>query len=680
MVNGLGVVGWGVGGIEAEAAMLGQPVSMLIPRVVGFKLKGKLNEGTTATDLVLTITEMLRKHGVVGKFVEFYGEGVSEVPLANRATIGNMSPEYGSTIAVFPVDNKTTDYLRLTGRDEQQIALVEAYAKEQGLWLDPAHEPVFSEYLELDLSSVVPSIAGPKRPQDRISLSEAKDNFEMNVPTYSSDPSKVVPVTLADGSSFDLANGAVTVASITSCTNTSNPSVMIGAALVAKKAVEKGLTRKPWVKTSLAPGSQVVTDYFEKAGLTQYLDAIGFNLVGYGCVTCIGNTGPLIPEISKAVNDEDLAVTAVLSGNRNFEGRISPDVKMNYLASPMLVIAYALAGTMNIDILNDAIGQDQEGNDVFLKDIWPSQAEIEEVVGSSISAEMFATRYADVFTGDERWRSLPTPEGDTFEWDDASTYVRKGPYFDDMQAEPTPVEDVHGARVLLKLGDSVTTDHISPAGAIKADSPAGKYLTDNGVERRDFNSYGSRRGNHEVMIRGTFANIRLRNQIAPGTEGGFTRDFTQADAPVTTVYDAAVNYAEQATPLVVLTGKEYGSGSSRDWAAKGTALLGIKVVIAESYERIHRSNLIGMGVLPLQFPAGQNADSLGLTGEETFSFEGITALNDNVTPKTVKVTAVAPDGKETVFDAVVRIDTPGERSYFQHGGILQYVLRNLAKA
>ncbi|MDO5678082.1 MAG: aconitate hydratase AcnA [Propionibacteriaceae bacterium] len=680
MVNGLGVVGWGVGGIEAEAAMLGQPVSMLIPRVVGFKLKGKLNEGTTATDLVLTITEMLRKHGVVGKFVEFYGEGVAEVPLANRATIGNMSPEYGSTIAVFPIDTKTTDYLRLTGRDEQQIALVEAYAKEQGMWLDPAHEPVFSEYMELDLSTVVPSIAGPKRPQDRISLSDAKANFEMNVPTYSSDPGKLVPITLADGTQFDLANGAVTVASITSCTNTSNPSVMIGAALVAKKAVERGLTRKPWVKTSLAPGSQVVTDYFEKAGLTQYLDAIGFNLVGYGCVTCIGNTGPLIPEISKAVNDEDMAVTAVLSGNRNFEGRISPDVKMNYLASPMLVIAYALAGTMNIDILNDAIAQDQDGNDVFLKDIWPTQAEIEEVVGSSISAEMFATRYADVFTGDERWRSLPTPEGDTFEWDDASTYVRKGPYFDGMPAEPTPVEDVTGARVLLKLADSVTTDHISPAGSIKADSPAGQYLTANGVERRDFNSYGSRRGNHEVMIRGTFANIRLRNQIAPGTEGGFTRDFTQPDAPVTTVYDAAVNYAEQGTPLVVLTGKEYGSGSSRDWAAKGTALLGVKVVIAESYERIHRSNLIGMGVLPLQFPEGQNADSLGLTGEETFSFEGITALNDNVTPKTVKVTAVAPDGKETVFDAVVRIDTPGERSYFQHGGILQYVLRNLAKA
>ncbi len=680
MVNGLGVVGWGVGGIEAEAAMLGQPVSMLVPRVVGFKLKGKLNEGTTATDLVLTITEMLRQHKVVGKFVEFYGEGVSEVPLANRATIGNMSPEYGSTIAIFPIDDKTTDYMRLTGRDEHQIALVEAYAKEQGLWHDPEREPVFSEYIELDLSTVVPSIAGPKRPQDRIKLSEAKENFEASVPAYTATPGKVVPITLADGASFDLANGAVTVASITSCTNTSNPSVMIGAALVAKKAVEKGLTRKPWVKTSLAPGSQVVTDYYEKAGLTEYLDKIGFNLVGYGCVTCIGNTGPLIPEISKAVNDEDLAVTAVLSGNRNFEGRISPDVKMNYLASPMLVIAYALAGTMNIDLLNDPIAQNEAGEDVYLKDIWPSQAEIEEVVGSSISSEMFSERYADVFTGDERWRSLPTPEGNTFEWDDASTYVRKGPYFDGMPAEPAPVEDISGARVLLKLGDSVTTDHISPAGNIKADSPAGLYLAEHGVERRDFNSYGSRRGNHEVMIRGTFANIRLRNQIAPGTEGGFTRDFTKPDAPVTTVYDASVNYADAGIPLVVLAGKEYGSGSSRDWAAKGTALLGVRVVIAESYERIHRSNLIGMGVLPLQFPEGQSAETLGLTGEETFSVEGVTELNNGTTPKTMKVTAVAPDGTETVFDAVVRIDTPGERGYYVNGGIMQYVLRNLAKA
>ena len=680
MVNGLGVVGWGVGGIEAEAAMLGQPVSMLIPRVVGFKLSGKLQEGTTATDLVLTITEMLRHHKVVGKFVEFYGEGVSEVPLSNRATIGNMSPEYGSTIAVFPIDDKTTDYMRLTGRDEQQIALVEAYAKAQGLWHDPAHEPVFSEYIELDLSSVVPSIAGPKRPQDRIQLVDAKANFEAAVPSYTPDPAKTVPITLADGTSFDLANGAVTVASITSCTNTSNPSVMIGAALLAKKAVERGLNRKPWVKTSLAPGSQVVTDYYEKAGLTQYLDAIGFNLVGYGCVTCIGNTGPLIPEVSHAVNSEDLAVTAVLSGNRNFEGRISPDVKMNYLASPMLVIAYALAGTMDIDLLNDPIAQDKDGNDVHLKDLWPSQAEIEEVVGSSISADMFASRYADVFTGDERWRSLPTPEGNTFEWDEDSTYVRKGPYFDGMPAEPAPVEDISGARVLLKLGDSVTTDHISPAGNIKADSPAGHYLSEHGVARRDFNSYGSRRGNHEVMIRGTFANIRLRNQIAPGTEGGFTRDFTQPDAPVTSVYDASVNYASAGTPLVVLAGKEYGSGSSRDWAAKGTALLGVRVVIAESYERIHRSNLIGMGVLPLQFPEGQSAHSLGLSGDETFSVRGVTALNDGVTPRTMTVTAAKADGSVIEFDALVRIDTPGERGYYVNGGIMQYVLRNLAKS
>ncbi|MDO5066260.1 MAG: aconitate hydratase AcnA [Propionibacteriaceae bacterium] len=680
MVNGLGVVGWGVGGIEAEAAMLGQPVSMLIPRVVGFKLTGKLNEGTTATDLVLTITEMLREHKVVGKFVEFYGEGVSQVPLANRATIGNMSPEYGSTIAIFPIDDKTTDYLRLTGRDEQQIALVEAYAKAQGLWHEDDREPVYSEYIELDLGTVVPSIAGPKRPQDRILLSESKANFAAALPTYTDDVAASVPVTLADGTSFELTNGAVTVASITSCTNTSNPSVMLGAALVAKKAVEKGLTRKPWVKTSLAPGSQVVTDYYDKAGLTQYLDAIGFNLVGYGCVTCIGNTGPLIPEVSKAVNEHNLAVAAVLSGNRNFEGRISPDVKMNYLASPMLVIIYALAGTMDIDLFNDPIGQDADGNDVFMRDLWPSQAEIDEVIGSSISQEMFASRYADVFRGDERWRSLPTPDGALFEWDEDSTYVRKAPYFDGMPVEPNPVGDIHGARVLLKLGDSVTTDHISPAGNIKADSPAGLYLAEHGVARHDFNSYGSRRGNHEVMIRGTFANIRLRNQVAPGTEGGFTRDFTVADAPVTTVYDAAQNYAAKDIPLVVLAGKEYGSGSSRDWAAKGTALLGVKVVIAESYERIHRSNLIGMGVLPLQFPDGASADSLGLDGEETFEVTGITELNNGVTPRTVHVKATKADGKVVEFDAIVRIDTPGERSYYLNGGIMPYVLRNLAKA
>ncbi len=678
MVNGIGVVGWGVGGIEAEAAMLGQPVSMLIPRVVGFKLSGSLPEGSTATDLVLTITEMLRKHGVVGKFVEFYGEGVSALPLANRATIGNMSPEFGSTIAVFPIDDETVNYLRLTGRSEEQLALVEAYAKQQGLWHDPAAEPRFSEKLELDLATVVPSLAGPKRPQDRVELTNAASAFAAELPTYSSNVDARVPVTLADGTSFELENGAVTIASITSCTNTSNPSVMIGAALLAKKAVEKGLVRKPWVKTTLAPGSKVVSDYYERAGLTPYLEKLGFNLVGYGCVTCIGNSGPLIPEVSIAVQENDLAVVSVLSGNRNFEGRINPDIKMNYLASPPLVVAYALAGSMKVDLFNDALGQDADGNDVFLKDIWPSPSEIEEVIATAINSEMFAGSYADVFAGDERWRSLPTPEGNTFAWDPASTYVRRAPYFDGMPENPEPVTDIDGARVLLKLGDSVTTDHISPAGSIKKDSPAGLYLAANGVESRDFNSYGSRRGNHEVMIRGTFANIRLRNQIAPGTEGGFTRDFTAADdaadAPVTTVYDASVNYQAAGIPLVVLAGKEYGSGSSRDWAAKGTALLGVKAVIAESYERIHRSNLIGMGVIPLQFPAGQNAESLGLTGEETFSIEGITALNDGTTPKTVKVTA-----GDVTFDAVVRIDTPGEADYYRNGGIMQYVLRNLLK-
>ena len=680
MVNGLGVVGWGVGGIEAEAAMLGQPVSMLIPRVVGFKLMGKLPEGTTSTDLVLSITEMLRQHQVVGKFVEFYGEGVSQVPLANRATIGNMSPEYGSTIAVFPIDGKTIDYLRLTGRDEAQIALVEAYARAQGLWHEDDREPAYSEYIELDLGTVAPSIAGPKRPQDRILLTRSRDSFRDVLPAYTKTPELAVPVTLANGTSFELRNGAVTVASITSCTNTSNPSVMLGAALVAKKAVERGMTRKPWVKTSLAPGSQVVTDYYAKSGLGQYLDAIGFNLVGYGCVTCIGNTGPLIPEVSAAVNEHDLAVAAVLSGNRNFEGRISPDVKMNYLASPMLVIIYALAGTMDIDLFNDPIGQDRNGNDVFMRDLWPTQAEIEDVINSSISSEMFSSRYADVFAGDERWRSLPTPGGVVFTWNEESTYVRRAPYFDGMPDEPIAVKDIEGARVLLKLGDSVTTDHISPAGSIKADSPAGEYLASRGVSQRDFNSYGSRRGNHEIMIRGTFANIRLRNQVAPGTEGGFTRDFTLPGGPVRTVYDAAQNYATAGVPLVVLAGKEYGSGSSRDWAAKGTALLGVKAVIAESYERIHRSNLIGMGVLPLQFPEGVSADSLGLTGEETLAISGITTLNSGITPRTVRITATRSDGVTTGFDAIVRIDTPGERAYYLNGGIMHYVLRNLAKA
>jgi len=672
MVNGIGVVGWGVGGIEAEAAMLGQPVSMLIPRVVGFKLSGELPEGSTATDLVLTITEMLRKHGVVGKFVEFYGEGVSALPLANRATIGNMSPEFGSTIAVFPIDEETIKYLQLTGRSDDQLALVEAYAKEQGLWHDPAAEPRYSEKLELDLATVVPSLAGPKRPQDRVEVTKAAAEFEKALADYTDNKAATADVTL-DGTTSTIGHGAVTIAAITSCTNTSNPSVMIGAALLAKKAVEKGLQRKPWVKTTLAPGSKVVSDYYERAGLTPYLDKLGFNLVGYGCTTCIGNSGPLIPEVSAAVNEADLAVTSVLSGNRNFEGRINPDVKMNYLASPPLVVAYALAGSMTVDLFNDALGQDQDGNDVFLKDIWPSPSEVEEVIASAITSDMFANDYADVFAGDERWQSLPTPEGDVFEWDANSTYVRKAPYFDGMEMEPAPVTDIDGARVLLKLGDSVTTDHISPAGAIKKDSPAGKYLADHGVEQRDFNSYGSRRGNHEVMIRGTFANIRLRNQLAPGTEGGFTRDLL-GDGSVTTVYEASEKYIAAGVPLVVLAGKEYGSGSSRDWAAKGTSLLGVKAVIAESYERIHRSNLIGMGVIPLQFPEGQSADSLGLTGEETFSIAGITELNDGRTPKTVKVKA-----GDVEFDAVVRIDTPGEANYYRNGGIMQYVLRNLRR-
>ncbi|MEU0840933.1 aconitate hydratase AcnA [Streptomyces sp. NPDC005962] len=695
MVNGLGVLGWGVGGIEAEAAMLGQPVSMLIPRVVGFKLTGELKPGTTATDLVLTITEMLRKHGVVGKFVEFYGEGVAATSLANRATIGNMSPEFGSTAAIFPIDDETIKYLKLTGRSEQQLALVEAYAKAQGLWLDPAAEPDFSEKLELDLSTVVPSIAGPKRPQDRIVLAEAAQQFAQDVRNYVPDaeedeagkesfpasdapavsngvPTKPTLVTAPDGSTYEIDHGAVTVAAITSCTNTSNPYVMVAAALVAKKAVEKGLTRKPWVKTTLAPGSKVVTDYFDKAGLTPYLDKVGFNLVGYGCTTCIGNSGPLPDEVSKAVNEADLAVTSVLSGNRNFEGRINPDVKMNYLASPPLVVAYAIAGSMKVNITTDALGTDQDGKPVFLEDIWPTEAEVNDVVANAIGEDMFNKSYQDVFAGDAQWQALSIPTGNTFEWDAQSTYVRKPPYFEGMTMETRPVENVTGARVLAKLGDSVTTDHISPAGAIKADTPAGQYLTEYGVERRDFNSYGSRRGNHEVMIRGTFANIRLRNQIAPGTEGGFTRDFTQADGPVSFIYDASQNYQAAGTPLVILAGKEYGSGSSRDWAAKGTALLGVKAVIAESYERIHRSNLIGMGVLPLQFPEGASAQSLGLTGEETFDITGVTALNEGGIPETVKVKA-----GDVEFDAKLRIDTPGEADYYRNGGILQYVLRQL---
>ena len=679
MVNGLGVLGWGVGGIEAEAAMLGQPVSMLIPKVVGFKLSGSIPTGATATDVVLTITEKLRKHGVVGKFVEFYGEGVGSVPLANRATIGNMSPEFGSTVAIFPIDEVTLDYLRITGRPQEQIDLVEAYAKTQGLWHNPAIEPRYSEYLELDLSTVVPSIAGPKRPQDRIELSKAKEAFEAALPTYApaqSNPAKV------SGEDFTVDHGYVTIASITSCTNTSNPSVMLAAGLLAQKAVSKGLKSKPWVKTSLAPGSKVVTEYYSKAGLTDSLDALGFNLVGYGCTTCIGNSGPLDENISAAINENDLAVTAVLSGNRNFEGRINPDVKMNYLASPPLVIAYSLAGTMDFDFENDALGQDQSGKDVFLADIWPTPVEVQKTIDESINSEMFTTQYAGVFDGDARWKALPTPKGATFEWDEKSTYVRKAPYFDGMKKTPDAVKDIHAARVLAKLGDSVTTDHISPAGSIKADSPAGKYLTEHGISRVDFNSYGSRRGNHEIMIRGTFANIRLKNQLLDGVEGGYTRDFTQADAPQAFIFDASANYQEQSTPLVILGGKEYGSGSSRDWAAKGTSLLGVRAVITESFERIHRSNLIGMGVLPLQFPAGQSADSLGLDGTEIFDIVGIEQLNSGSTPKTVRVTAKpsahSPAGKlEVAFDAVVRIDTPGEADYYRNGGILQYVLRSL---
>ena len=676
MVNGLGVLGWGVGGIEAEAAMLGQPVSMLIPRVVGFKLTGELPAGATATDLVLTITQMLRKHGVVGKFVEFYGDGVGAVPLANRATIGNMSPEYGSTVAIFPIDEATLDYLRLTGRAAQQIALVEAYAREQGLWHDPSHEAVYSEYLELDVASVVPSLAGPKRPQDRVLLSEAQASFEAALPDYTKVPAAVVETTI-DGEPIEIGHGAVAIAAITSCTNTSNPYVMIGAGLVAKKAVERGLRRKPWVKTTLGPGSRVVTDYYEKAGLLPYLDKLGFNVVGYGCTTCIGNSGPLIPEVSAAVNDADLAVVSVLSGNRNFEGRINPDVKMNYLASPPLVVAYAIAGTMDIDLVNEPLGFDEAGQGVFLADIWPSAQEIQSVIDTAVTSDQFVHRNADVFTGDDRWRALQTPSGETFAWDPSSTYVRKPPYFDGMPIRPTEVQDIAGARVLLKLGDSVTTDHISPAGSIKPDSPAGQYLLEHGVDRKDFNSYGSRRGNHEVMIRGTFANIRLRNLMLHDVEGGYTVDFTTPDAMTVPVYDAAMAYAAHHTPLVILAGKEYGSGSSRDWAAKGTALLGVRAVIAESYERIHRSNLIGMGVLPLQFPPGTSSASLGLQGDEVFTIRGITALNGGVTPREVEVEAVSADGRSVEFTALVRIDTPGEADYFRHGGILQYVLRSL---
>ncbi|OZG66715.1 aconitate hydratase [Bifidobacterium aquikefiri] len=688
MVNGLGVLGWGVGGIEAEAAMLGQPISMLVPRVVGFKLKGSIREGVTATDMVLTITDMLRQHGVVGKFVEFYGDGVANVPLANRATLGNMSPEFGSTCGIFPIDEVTLDYLHLTGRTDEQIALVEAYAKANKLWHDTAApdyvEPQYSEYMELDLSTVVPSIAGPKRPQDRIMLTESKSTFEKTMPAYitESTNTKSVPVTTETHGNFDLHNGDVAIASITSCTNTSNPSVMIAAGLLARNAHHRGLKPKPWVKTSLAPGSQVVTDYLDKAGLTTDLNDLGYQLVGYGCATCIGNSGPLDPAISQAINDNDLSVTAVLSGNRNFEGRISPDVKMNYLASPPLVIAYALAGTMDFDFDRQSLGEDSDGNEVFLRELWPSNDAIREVVDETVSRDMFVKDYASVFEGDDRWKSLDVPAGESFAWDDASTYVRKQTFFDGMSSDPAPVADVHRARVLALLGDSVTTDHISPAGAIKASSPAGVYLQKHGIAPKNFNSYGSRRGNHEIMVRGTFGNIRLRNQLLASvgeevTPGGFTYDFV--DHAPTTIFEASQHYRAESIPLVVLAGKEYGTGSSRDWAAKGTSMLGVKAVIAQSFERIHRSNLIGMGVLPLQFPEGESAESLGLDGTEHYDIAGITALNEGITPQTVTVTATKDDGTPITFAAVVRIDTPGEADYFRNGGILQFVLRNLMK-
>jgi aconitate hydratase len=700
MQNGLGVLGWGVGGIEAEAAMLGQPISMLIPNVVGFRLTGELPGGATATDLVLHITELLRRHGVVGKFVEFHGEGVAAVPVANRATIGNMSPEFGSTCAIFPIDQLTLDYLRLTGRPAQQVALVEAYAKEQGLWHQPGQTARYSEELKLDLSTVVPSLAGPKRPQDRVALADAKTSFRDALGAFVSEPSldngiagtfpasdpvsnspeprasSPVRVTLEDGTQTTVDHGSVVIAAITSCTNTSNPSVMVGAALLAKKAVDAGLARKPWVKTTLAPGSKVVMDYYERSGLLPYLEKLGFNLVGYGCTTCIGNSGPLPEAISAAVSDSDLAVVSVLSGNRNFEGRINPDVKMNYLASPPLVVAYALAGTMDIDLTSEPLGATPDGDPVYLADIWPSPDEVASVVASAVATEMFTRDYADVFSGDERWRSMAVPSGDTFEWAADSTYVRRPPYFEDMPAEPAPVADIHGARVLAMLGDSVTTDHISPAGAIRPDSPAGQYLREHGVGRRDFNSYGSRRGNHEVMIRGTFGNIRLRNLLAPGTEGSVTLKLPEGEQM--TIFEASQAYIADGTPLIVLGGKEYGSGSSRDWAAKGTALLGVRAVLVESFERIHRSNLIGMGVLPLQFRPGESAASLGLTGHEVFDVLGIEAISSGPVPREVTVRAHAGgDSGGREFRAVVRIDTPGEAEYFRHGGIMQFVLRTL---
>jgi aconitate hydratase len=709
MVNGLGVLGWGVGGIEAEAAMLGEPLSMLVPQVVGFKLAGELPEGATATDLVLTVTEILRQTGVVGKFVEYFGHGLAALPLADRATIGNMSPEYGATCGFFPVDEQTLTYLRLTGRSEEQIALVEAYCKENMLWHEPEDAPTYSEIVELDLGSVVPSLAGPRRPQDRIPLTHAKTAFLDSLGTFgigettltngssdkavadtfpASDPTKeqvpgatpepepnAVPVAVGtphhhrvavEGTDYEIDHGSVVITAITSCTNTSNPQVMVAAGLLAKKAVERGLQRKPWVKSSLAPGSKVVTEYYDKSGLTPYLEQLGFHTVGYGCTTCIGNSGPLAGPISEAVAEGDLVVCSVLSGNRNFEARIHPEVKANYLASPPLVVAYALAGRMDIDLVHEPLGQGDDGTDVFLSDIWPSPTEVQETVASSIAQDMFRSTYADVFTGDQQWRELPVPEGELFAWEPGSTYVRRPPYFDEMPAEPGTFDDVSGARCLVRLGDSVTTDHISPAGAIKPESPAGGYLTEHGVERKDFNSYGSRRGNHEVMVRGTFANVRLRNLLVPGSEGTWTIHVPSGEEM--TIFEASQRYLADGTPTIVLAGKEYGSGSSRDWAAKGPNLLGVKAVIAESYERIHRSNLLMMGILPLQFRDGETPDTLGLSGRETFAIEGITNGEAD------EVTVHADD---TTFTARVRLDTPREREYLRHGGILPYVLRRL---
>jgi aconitate hydratase len=674
MINGLGILGWGVGGIEAEAAMLGQPITMLIPQVLGFRLSGALREGTTATDLVLTVTEMLREKGVVGKFVEFFGDGLADLPLADRATLGNMSPEFGSTCAIFPIDGETLRYLELTGRDPSHIRLIETYAKTQGLWRHEGEQPAeYSDLLQLDLGSVEPSIAGPKRPQDRIVLSEADSRFRKHLAeAVANRPAGGAAAAVLDGESVEIADGAVLIAAITSCTNTSNPAVMIGAGLLARNAAARGLKTRPWVKTSLAPGSKVVTDYLEKADLLDDLANLGFYTVGYGCTTCIGNSGPLRPEIADAVINGNIVGCAVLSGNRNFEGRIHPMVQMNFLASPPLVVAYALAGTMHLNLLNDPLGNDSAGKPVYLRDIWPTQKEIQEFIARNINSGMFKASYGSVFAGDVNWNSLDVPRGEIYAWDPDSTYVKNPPYFEGMTLETQPLVDIHGARVLALLGDSVTTDHISPAGSISADSPAAKYLREEGVQPVDFNSYGSRRGNHEVMMRGTFANIRLRNQLAPGTEGGWTRHQPSGDQM--SIYDASLRYQAQGTPLIVIAGSEYGSGSSRDWAAKGTLLLGVKAVIAVSYERIHRSNLIGMGVLPLQFRDGESAASLALTGKELFDIEGLA----NAKARTVTVTAIRPDGARVQFETRVRIDTPKERDYFEHGGILHYMLRQLA--